>query len=86
MTHDMNDHGGWIGSLGEVRAVLRAVDCDRNPDGSLHVEGVCVYMGDTSDSADAVVRSEAWYEAGGVRHSLVNALRQTSYGMAVTVI
>ena len=78
---------GWMGRLGQVKHVLRTFGADVDEAGLFIVKGnITTFMGQTGDDADCVVGADAAYMKGGQWCGLVSTLKQTSYGLHVTVI
>ena len=72
---------GWIGTPDQRRHFL--VGADRDPDGRFVVAGtIAVGFG----ALDVVVGADARYFVGGSPRPLALDLRETSYGLGVTVI
>lgn len=78
---------GWIGTMGQLRHALRMFGADTDELDQFLVRGqICTFMGVGGEHAETVVGEDAQFLRDGEWRSVVNALRATSYGLAVNVI
>ena len=74
---------GWIGSTSQLTYAMRIMGADKDNTGAYLVygEAPCVGLG----GEECVVSGKTLYSVNGRRFPLVGLLRQTSYGMHITV-
>jgi hypothetical protein len=78
---------GWIGTLGQLKSVLRTFKGDTDEEGAYLVRGgITTFMGQTGDDAECVVSGGAEFRCGGKWFNVATALRQTSYGVGIMVL
>lgn len=76
-------NSGWFGSPEQVEHVLATLGADRDEDGRFLLYGEAPFVG---LDGDLIVSSRVEYSVSGKKQNLVAALRQTSYGLSVTVL